>query len=119
MSTIQELFQQAQLAEAAYADFSDPLKTKLQALEDNGFSATQATDFLTHWRYVAPQYTAPSIILGLGGSGFSATLFESVDNPGQYSLAMRGTAGATDRPIKGVSIELFLEQPCHVAHVLS
>lgn len=46
MSTIQDLFQQAQLAEAAYANFLDPLKTKLQALKDNGFSDAQATDFL-------------------------------------------------------------------------
>jgi hypothetical protein len=49
MSTIQNLFQQAQLAEAAYADFSDPTKTIFDALTtgDGKFSQAQATTFLT------------------------------------------------------------------------
>jgi len=34
MSSIHELYQQAQLAEAAYANFLDPTKTRLQALQD-------------------------------------------------------------------------------------
>ena len=34
MSTIQELFQQAQLAEAAYADFSNPNVSTANALQD-------------------------------------------------------------------------------------
>jgi hypothetical protein len=33
MSTIEQLFQQAQLAEAAYADLSEPAKAK-EALQD-------------------------------------------------------------------------------------
>lgn len=43
MNSITSLFQQAQLAEAAYADFSDLAKTRLQALKDAGMSQFQAT----------------------------------------------------------------------------
>ena len=38
MSSINSVFMQAQLSEAAYADFSDPNKTLLDALKDSGFS---------------------------------------------------------------------------------
>ncbi len=98
MNTIQELFQQAQLAEAAYANFLDPTKTRLQALQDEGMSTAQANAFLARWR-VVDQYD-PSALLGhfsafLGvGSGFSATVFASLDNPGQFSLAIRGSQDA-------------------------
>ena len=77
MSAIQELFQQAELAEAAYADFSAD-RLPLDALQDEnnggGFSKTQAEAFDKEWR-VIDQYTAPST-LGLTGSGFSATVFQ-------------------------------------------
>ena len=82
MSTIQTLFQQAQLAEAAYAKF-DQVALANDALIAEGFSAAQATDFLTHWRVVDH--------LKNQDSGFSATVFESLDQPGQYALAIRGT----------------------------
>lgn len=66
MNTIQDLFQQAQLAEAAYANFSDPNVSTIAALQDtkNGgsFSQTQATDFVTHWK-VINQYTASGGLL--------------------------------------------------------
>jgi hypothetical protein len=69
MSTIQELFQQAQLSEAAYANFIDsqtgvvfvdPAKLKA-ALIASGFSkatndstqSAQATAFLQNWRPVS------------------------------------------------------------------
>ena len=102
MNTIQNLFQQAQLAEAAYANFWDSNLNALitnpddvqKALIASGFSknpndptqSAQATDFVTHWR-VVDQYTAS----GLFNSGFSGTLFESLDHPGQYSFSLRGT----------------------------
>jgi len=42
MSTIQDLFQQAQLAEAAYGDFSNTNITREQALINAKFSRAQA-----------------------------------------------------------------------------
>lgn len=93
---IQNVFQQALLAEAAYANFYDKggnflttdvgLKT---ALQNEGMSASQATTFLTRW-IIIDQYTAPSSLFGQTGTGFSATLFLSKDT-GQYTFAMRGT----------------------------
>jgi hypothetical protein len=100
MSAVQNLFQQAQLAEAAYANFINPDTGTIYntdagiqaALIASGFSSdpnnpaqsAQATDFVTNWRVVDQ-------CLNEIESGFSATLFESVDSPGQYTLAMRGT----------------------------
>jgi len=86
MSTIQNLFEQAQLAEAAYADFLKPNTTPEQALKAEGFSEAQAADFVTHWRVVSQQPdTVPN--------GFSATVFQNIDT-GQYSLSIRGSTGA-------------------------
>jgi hypothetical protein len=98
MSTIQDLFQQSQLAEAAYANFvngggliatGDELKTALIA---EGFSESQAADFVTHWQVVSQQPDT--------ASGFSATVFERLDAnqqpTGQYSLAIRGTINFDD-----------------------
>ena len=51
MSTVAELFQQAQLAEAAYADFAI-YPTTAKALEAEGMSTAQASEFVTHWRVV-------------------------------------------------------------------
>lgn len=86
MNTIQNLFQQAQLAEAAYADFAqypDPQT----ALEKEGFSTAQAADFVTHWRVVDQQ---PDML-----SGFSATVFQNIAT-GEYAVAVRGTNNVTD-----------------------
>ncbi|MDF1589580.1 MAG: hypothetical protein P1P93_10600 [Gammaproteobacteria bacterium] len=51
------LFEQALLAEASYADFSnvDNEENYLAALRDNGFSATQAEEFVDEWVIVAHQ----------------------------------------------------------------
>lgn len=103
MSTISELFQQAQLAEAAYANFFDSAgnlitsKTGITAaLISAGFSknssdptlSAQASAFVKEWT-VVDQYTAPST-LGLTGSGFSATVFKNITT-GEYVFAVRGT----------------------------
>ena len=66
MSTIQDLFQQAQLAEAAYANFInsagnltadvDSVKT---ALQNEGMSITQATDFTNRYQLIS-QYSEPA-----------------------------------------------------------
>jgi len=94
MSTIQDLFQQAQLAEAAYADFignANPIDALTTG--DGKFSQAQATAFLTQWE-VVDQYTADGIIFG-DTSGFSATLFRNKTN-GQYTFAMRGSQSPVD-----------------------
>ena len=95
MSTIQNLFQQAQLAEAAYADFSDPTVTAKQALQNEGMASTQATAFLKDWREV--DQSPP---LGVFGNGFSATLFERLDAnqqpTGQYTLSIAGSVSPID-----------------------
>lgn len=83
----------AKLSEAAYADFSNITDEQSyissliniggENIEDKGFSLTQAEDFVTHWR-VAHHLPNTS-------TGFSTTIFESLDNPGHYVFAMRGT----------------------------
>jgi|CXWL01.1.fsa_nt_gi hypothetical protein len=90
MSTIQNLFQQAQLAEAAYADFSDPTKTIFDALTTgNGkFSQAQATAFINEWEVVSQQPNT--------GKGFSGTVFQNIAT-GEYVFAARGSeANLTD-----------------------
>jgi len=94
MNAIQDLFQQAQLAEAAYADLlkngvlvagANDLEAALVA---NDFSPAQASAFVEQWR-VVDQYTASSWG-GFAGSGFSATVFQNIST-GQYVFAVRGT----------------------------
>lgn len=99
MSTIQELFEQAQLAEAAYANFIDPntglpytftrgIADALQDTNNNmSFSATQATEFAQHWEVVDQ---IPNTV-----TGFSATVFRNKDT-GAYSLAIRGSLDRHD-----------------------
>ncbi|MDD5058568.1 MAG: hypothetical protein PHQ60_11910, partial [Sideroxydans sp.] len=97
MNTIQELFQQAQLAEATYANLTSAIGNQSElkkaldmATGDGKFSATQAASFATRYQVIS-QYTAPSGMLGLtDGTGFSATLFLDTTT-GQYTLATRGT----------------------------
>lgn len=94
MSTIQNLFQQAQLAEAAYANFQAPNTSPEQALRNLGFSQSQASAFVQRYQ-VVNQYTASGGLTGQG-SGFSATLFLDTTT-GQYTFAARGTEpGVTD-----------------------
>lgn len=94
MSTIQELFQQAQLAEAAYANFfsnSGVLLTSdgdvTAALIAEKISPAQAADFVLRWEVVdqIPNTT----------TGFSATVFRNRDT-GAYSLAIRGSLDIAD-----------------------
>lgn len=94
MNTIQNLFQQAQLAEAAYANFIDPLtglsystnKGIEDALKDKGnsmsFSQSQAAAFAARYQVVSQQPNT--------ASGFSATLFLDTTT-GEYVFAARGT----------------------------
>jgi hypothetical protein len=95
MSTTQNLFEQAQLAEAAYANFigaNGSLITNndavILALRAQDFSESQATEFVKHWKVV-------SHIPNQVPSGFSATVFEKLNEngsgTGEYSLAIRGS----------------------------
>ena len=102
MSTIQDLFQQAQLAQAAYAELTGTARnqtaliTRLDVANKdtyNGtFSQSQAAEFVKHWRVVSHQPDT--------SSGFSATLFERLDSnqqpTGQYTLAIRGSSEPAD-----------------------
>lgn len=94
MNTIQNLFQQAQLAEAAYANLwnsntnsaitdTELVKTALQDTgNDMHFSQSQASEFVAHWRVIDQ--------LPNTGSGFSATVFQNIAT-GAYTFAVRGT----------------------------
>jgi hypothetical protein len=108
VNTITSLFQQAQLAEAAYANFLDTSGNLLTtdalikaALVASGFSSdpnnptqsAQATAFINEWE-VVDQYTANGIIFG-DTSGFSATLFRN-KTTGQYTFAIRGSQSPVD-----------------------
>lgn len=95
MSTIQDLFQQTLLAEAAYANFwnsstnstiTDPALVKA-ALISEGMSEVQASDFVTQWQVVAQQ---PDML-----SGFSATVFKNITT-GEYTVSVRGTNSLSD-----------------------
>ena len=87
---INTLFEHAQLAEAAYANFwddrnnevtTDPAKVQT-ALKDLGFSKKQAEEFTSHWEVISHQ---PNL-----NSGFSATLFKNKHSH-EYVFANRGT----------------------------
>lgn len=130
MNTITSLFEQAQLAEAAYAKFinsvgglittGDELKAALIA---SGFSqspndptqSAQATEFVKQWRVVDH---IPDT-----ASGFSATLFERLDasgnRTGEFNLAIRGStfdsllldfrADAGDIFLDGLALDQFVD----------
>ena len=70
MSIAINLFQQAQLAEAAYADFSVSTISTKQALINAKFSDAQATAFIATWQVIdhIPDTAA----------GFSATIFRNI-----------------------------------------
>jgi len=100
MTTVVDLFQQAELAEAAYASFFSnsgvlltadaDVKAALRDTNNNGnFSEAQATSFVSQWK-VVDQYIGPTSLGGLVGSGFSATLFRDTTT-GAYTFALRGT----------------------------
>ncbi|MCG8015397.1 MAG: hypothetical protein JAY97_04205 [Candidatus Thiodiazotropha sp. 'RUGA'] len=96
---INSAYSSALLSEASYANFQTAINpdgsfnegrviTALVNINgvvdpDKGFSQAQAEDFVRHWR-VAHHLPNTS-------TGFSATVFESLDNPGEFVFAMRGT----------------------------
>ncbi|MES9991035.1 MAG: calcium-binding protein [Candidatus Thiodiazotropha sp.] len=84
---IRTAHQYSLLSEASYADF-DTIGAITQTDVENAliareFSNTQAAEFITHWQVV---HHLPNT-----STGFSATVFESLDSPGKYVFAIRGT----------------------------
>lgn len=81
----------AALAEASYAGFDRFASNQngiKSAVISNGFSVTQADDFIQHWSVISGSHQANM------PSGFSATLFKGIgqgDLSGEYVLAIRGT----------------------------
>ena len=94
MSTILELFQQARLAEAAYAKFIATDGTLItnsaavvRVLQDEDFSESQAAAFVTQWEVIDH---VPDTL-----GDFSATLFRSRQT-GACTLAIRGSTDVQD-----------------------
>jgi Ca2+-binding RTX toxin-like protein len=87
MDQSRAIYQMASLAEASYSDFPQ-FVTIYDALLDVGFAATQAIGLSGQWKIAHHQ---PDML-----SGFSATLFESREQPGNFVIAFRGTAGLMD-----------------------
>jgi len=94
--SINSFSKQAQLAEASYADFwdedsnqiiTDPQDAQLALIniggENKGFSSSQAADFASHWSLAHHIPNEPT--------GFSDTVFESLDTPGKSTLPIRLT----------------------------
>ena len=97
MNTIQKDFQQAQLAEAAYANLTSAignqdnlmasLDVKNKKVFGGDFSETQAKVFAAQWEVIDQ--------LPDTQSGFSATLFKNRET-GEYSFAIRGSTNLAD-----------------------
>jgi hypothetical protein len=90
MTSIQDMFQQAQLAEAAYAHFElfvNPKNALMDADHEMTFSDAQTTAFVAEWE-VADHIPDTA-------SGFSATIFRN-RRTGAYSLAIRGSLEVVD-----------------------
>lgn len=85
---IDTLYQNAELAIAAYATLSQgPTSDQLQNLRAQGFSEKQSTEFARRYPTVVTQYTDTA-------TSFSATVFK--DTAGNLTLAIRGTLEGGD-----------------------
>lgn len=90
MTSNQDLFQQAQLAEAAYAHFNlfvDPKNALMDASHDMNFSAAQAAAFVLEWEVIDHIPDTQS--------DFSATIFRN-RLTGAYTLTIRGSTNLAD-----------------------
>ncbi len=102
VSEIKQILDQAFLAEASYSNFINSETDKVYqsgdnikgALEAESVSESQADNFIDHWKVIDQQ---PDVL----NSDFSAALFESKDNPGEFTLGIKGTAGLENN--QGVS----------------
>lgn len=84
MNVTAYLFTQTQLAEASYADLSDPQTALITALQqgDSKFSFIQASSFANEWDVIDH--------VSQVASGFSATIFRNRQS-GEHTLAIRGS----------------------------
>ena len=105
------LFEQAQLSDATYADFTSAFNPDdgtyvdtgvISALEERGFSLTQATEFVSEWSVVSQKENTVN--------GFSATLFENKFT-GEKRLAIRGSDDLYDFVDADVNLFLRGEAP--------
>lgn len=95
MATTAEYFEFAQLAQAAYGDFSDItygrqdflLAVLTDADKNANFTVKQAEIFTDPVMGYTLRDHTPNDLL----DGFSASLFESNAHPGEFTLALRGT----------------------------
>ncbi|MEZ5614545.1 MAG: hypothetical protein R3E35_04955 [Rhodocyclaceae bacterium] len=98
MSTIPQIYDQSELALAAYANLTPGVTNDLvrrEALVAAGFSAKQAEEFARKYPVVVTQFNDTVAEGGLGTS-FSATVFK--DASGNLTLAIRGTAELFSSP---------------------
>lgn len=85
MPTIQQYFEFAQLAQASYALLESGLSESALTTE-GGFSTSQATSF--RMDYTLRSHQPDTVFNG----DFSASVFQN-NASGEYTLAIRGTAG--------------------------
>ena len=103
MATINQYFDFSLLAQSAYENLSgvaygdnDALKNRLAASgNDSGFTAKQAELFTDGINGFSLRDHNPNGLL----TGFSASLFESNANPGEFTLALRGTEPTDPRDL--------------------
>lgn len=123
MASNTQLFDMASLAEAAYATFTDAsgaltiaskveFINRLQDFDADGqkdtksFSRTQAEEFADHYRVISQQPNTDS--------GYSATLFERLDEAGvgtsEYVFSQRGTEAFTQlSPTAPLGLDLAVD----------
>jgi len=102
MTAVTRLFNDAEMAAAAYADLlSGPMdndlnRTALSAAEGGGMSLTQVEKFATRYPTAVAQYDDAKN----GTTSFSATIFKNTvaNVPGSLTLAFRGTREQSGTP---------------------
>jgi hypothetical protein len=81
--TTENIFSRSSLSEASYAILDDVVignQNQLRdALVNNGFSLSKAEAFIAQWKFIDH--------LPNTDTGFSATVFESLNNPGEMVFA--------------------------------
>ena len=92
MAQINNVFNQAELALAAYANLGIDSATNKVNLKAASFSDKQADEFIKRYPTVVTQYTDPT-------TSFTATVFK--DPAGNLTLALRGTLEGRDYVTNG------------------
>lgn len=106
MTAVTNIFNQSELALAAYANLSSGISGALfrQALENAGFAAAQASFFSSRWRVIEQYNGEPIPVLDefnqptgeyTQSDALSVTVFEEISTGKRY-LAVRGTQSLSD-----------------------